>query len=368
MSASAHVEPNLQAGRGYARIVVEDELPDGFAPQFLIRRPGSALENLGPDGWQTAEHAWTPQATERTDQGLAMLVGPELVRHMENGNYRLSVFDAARTRTIVAPLVWRDIPQPLDLGAARTGLRRGRGGVAIGAAPPEPRAEPPIIAGAPPPPSEPLPPIAKPAVAPGPKPADAGGKEQTEIVPPKPGKWRLYAAIAAVLVVAAAAGVYFGVVKNQGQQTAGNGNGSGDGTKEKPLKNEPAPTPGSGTPMQQAQAALRNPDLTPQAAVALAKQLSKLPQSADAAFLLYDYAAEKGDAAAALALGGYYDPSSKADAGTIRKDGAKAAKYYRQAQAGGEADATARIDGLRAWAKHEAANGNQEAAKLAETL
>src|SRR5690348_13892336 len=122
MPASAKVEANLEAGRGHARIIVEDDLPNGFAPLFVIKRPGSALENLGPDGWQTAEHVWTPLSTEPVSRGIVMLVGPDLVRHMENGNYRLSVFDAARSRTVVAPLVWRDIPQPLELGAARSGF------------------------------------------------------------------------------------------------------------------------------------------------------------------------------------------------------------------------------------------------------
>ncbi|MBV8168478.1 MAG: hypothetical protein JO021_16910 [Alphaproteobacteria bacterium] len=71
-----------------------------------------------------------------------------------------------------------------------------------------------------------------------------------------------------------------------------------------------------------------------------------------AARLFYQRAAEQGDGAGALGVAKTYDPVFLAEAGyrTARGDAAAAERWYRQAEAAGEADAAARLERLRSIA------------------
>lgn len=372
MANSASVEPDREMGRGYARVLVECEVPEGFAPRLILRRPGSNLAHLGREGWQTAEHLWEPEKSEGSPQGLALIVGPDLVRHMENGNYRLTLCDAARSTNIVLPLVWRDIPQPIAFTPPRTGLRRGRAEVSIAGAAVEARpaseAPPPL---APPPPAAPLP-TQEPeklerkaeTVEPGPLPR------------PRPFPARLFAALGVVLLLLVGGGVYW-LERPVPHPDGGAGRGLAKIDPKPPVLEpspkppvvEPSPKPTVvQTPLERARAALRDPSLSAPAAVDLARELGKVPGSGDATYLLYDYAADKGNKDAALALGGYFDPLNTGDTGSIKKDARQAAKYYRQAAASGNVAATEKLQALRDWANQEAAKGNAEAARLAKEL
>ncbi|MBW2657768.1 MAG: hypothetical protein JRC59_08745, partial [Deltaproteobacteria bacterium] len=97
------------------------------------------------------------------------------------------------------------------------------------------------------------------------------------------------------------------------------------------------PPPPSYTPdapvLEKARKALRE-GITPEAALALAKALPESPERRDAAFLLLEFAADSGNAEAALAVARYYDPTDKAPSGTIRKNPETAYGWYTEALAG----------------------------------
>ncbi|MBW2585252.1 MAG: hypothetical protein JRE36_17330 [Deltaproteobacteria bacterium] len=115
------------------------------------------------------------------------------------------------------------------------------------------------------------------------------------------------------------------------------------------------PPPPSYTPdapvLEKARKALRE-GITPEAALALAKALPESPERRDAAFLLLEFAADSGNAEAALAVARYYDPTDKAPSGTIRKNPETAYGWYTEALAGGQETAGLRSKRTRALTKH----------------
>lgn len=128
----------------------------------------------------------------------------------------------------------------------------------------------------------------------------------------------------------------------------------------------PPPTP-SYSPdapvLEQARKALRE-GISPAEALALARSLPDSPERADAAFLLLEYAADSGNAEAALAVAHYYDPTAKDPSGTIRKNPETAYNWYRQALTGGEANAKNELAELRSWVEKQADDGDHEARAL----
>jgi hypothetical protein len=129
----------------------------------------------------------------------------------------------------------------------------------------------------------------------------------------------------------------------------------------------PAPPPPSYSPdapvLEQVRKALRD-GISPAEALALAKSLPESPERADAAFLLLEYAAESGNAEAALIVARYYDPTDKAPSGTIRKNPETAYSWYRQALTGGQEKAKSNLAELRSWVSAQADEGNPEAREL----
>lgn len=101
----------------------------------------------------------------------------------------------------------------------------------------------------------------------------------------------------------------------------------------------------------------RGQNQTPQAALELAEQLGSKPDSQDAVYRLYYFAAGKSDPAALLRYGACIDPSLP-KWGTINKDGREAWEMYRKALQGEPEKARAAMDNLRAWLEKEAASGN----------
>ena len=129
----------------------------------------------------------------------------------------------------------------------------------------------------------------------------------------------------------------------------------------------PPPPPPSYTPdapaLEKARKALRE-GISPEDAVALAKSLPESPERADAAFLLLEFAADSGNAEAALAVARYYDPTDKEPSGTIRKNPETAYNWYTDALAGGQDTAKIRLAQLRSWVEEQAAQGSIEAREL----
>jgi hypothetical protein len=132
----------------------------------------------------------------------------------------------------------------------------------------------------------------------------------------------------------------------------------------------PPPPPPSYTPdapvLEQARKALRD-GITPEEALALANSLPESPERADAAFLLLEYAADSGNAKAALTVARYYDPTDKEPSGTIQKNPETAYDWYRQALAGGQENAKTRLAQLRRWVEEQANQGSFEARELLKT-
>ncbi len=133
------------------------------------------------------------------------------------------------------------------------------------------------------------------------------------------------------------------------------------------MKTTTPPPPPSYPPdapvLEQARKALRE-GLDPAGALALARSLPDRPERADAAFLLLEYAADSGDAEAALEVGRYYDPAYKGPSGSIRKNPAAAYERYQEARAGGEEKAQKQLAELRRWVEGQAAKGSSEAWKM----
>ncbi len=129
----------------------------------------------------------------------------------------------------------------------------------------------------------------------------------------------------------------------------------------------PPPPPPSYTPeaplLEQARKALRD-GISPAEALALAGSLPDSPERADAAFLLLEYAADSGNAEAALAVARYYDPTAKEPSGTIRKNPETAYNWYREALAGGQEKAKNNLAQLRSWVAAQADGGDHEAREL----
>jgi len=132
----------------------------------------------------------------------------------------------------------------------------------------------------------------------------------------------------------------------------------------------PPPPPPSYTPdapvLEKARKALRE-GITPDAALALANSLPESPERADAAFLLLEFAADNGNAEAALAVARYYDPTDKTPSGTIRKNPETAYGWYTEALAGGQENAETRLAQLRSWVEEQANQGSYEARELLNT-
>ncbi len=132
-----------------------------------------------------------------------------------------------------------------------------------------------------------------------------------------------------------------------------------------PLKPEPTmPPPPSYAPdapvLEQAREALRE-GISPAEAVTMAKALPDRPERADAAFLLLEYAAESGNAEAALAVGRFYDPAYEGSSGSIRKNPTTAFEWYQEALAKGQKQAHNQLAKLRLWVEEKAKQGSSQA-------
>lgn len=133
-------------------------------------------------------------------------------------------------------------------------------------------------------------------------------------------------------------------------------------TQQQPIPPEPDYT-AEAPVLEQARKALRE-GLDPEAAVAMAQSLPDVPERADAAFLLLEYAAEKGHPAAAFEVARYYDPQESLPSGTIRKSEANAFEWYRVALERGQRDAAERMEALRQLVRSKADQGSWEARQL----
>ncbi|MBR2611286.1 hypothetical protein [Desulfovibrio sp.] len=137
--------------------------------------------------------------------------------------------------------------------------------------------------------------------------------------------------------------------------------------QETPAGTEKAPAaPAAMAPLQQAREHLRG-TADPATSLELARPL-RTPQAgndeSDAAFLLLEDAAQKGNAEAMFLVGQFYDPQSALPRGSIPADMSQAKHWYEKAKSKGAAEADKALAALRRHVEGEAAKGNAEASLL----
>lgn len=165
-------------------------------------------------------------------------------------------------------------------------------------------------------------------------------------------------AVLIILVAAIILGVLYWNLKKF--DSPGTGPTSGQASKQT-ASATPAPG-GDLAPLPEAKQLLAT-DPSAEAAIQLATSLHRKPDSADAIFLLMEYAARKGHPQAMLETGQYYDPLFP-PLGTIEKDPGEAYSWYVKAGTGGENKAADNLKALKEWAEKEAQAGSDTARYL----
>ena len=341
MRATITADPSR--GPGYGIIEIHDA-GNVSAPAFVLRR-GSDGKTLSSGGWQESETALTPDAWDNDGGSLRLAVGPAVVDEMDNLDaYRISLTGAGACVLVVQNLVYSHIS--------------GGQGVGVYAPPPEPlqavpETEPTVEEPEPEPEESPEPaPVPEPVVT---EPPLRMAREPGE---GKSGKGGLLVGLALLVLVTGVA-VWWFMLR----------------TPEKPplpsaptaAQNQTAPPASANqSPLAAAREQLRG-EARPEMSLALAKPMRKAgagAEESDAAFLLLEDAAQKGNAEAMLLVGQFYDPVSSLPRGSIPVDMGQAKHWYEQARQKGQAEAANALDSLRIHVQAEADKGNAEARSL----
>src|SRR5262245_34450434 len=77
--------------QGYARIVVTPAAEPAAAPRVIFRREAYQEPNLGRRGWQVREEQLAPVEVIGTGNALALLVGPQITRHLDPAPYLFEI-------------------------------------------------------------------------------------------------------------------------------------------------------------------------------------------------------------------------------------------------------------------------------------
>jgi hypothetical protein len=317
------------------QVLVPEEL------EIAIIQLGPTERYLDPrnpdDPWTTSFYRFRPLRPRREGAALMLEVDYGVTYHLRaNQPYKLQVrqfegleFDEIFTgpgtmrRGSAAPVGW---PQPLAPAAV--------------AQTPPPAPEP-IPEPSPPPVAPPLappiaPPVAPPVAPPQPQPvALEGGKKPGGVLLP---------VLAALLLLGGGAAWYFTKAKDE------------------PIVATAAPKAEAEATLESIRAELAaNPE--PAVARTRAEELAKAGKLLDGQFLLFKYAGDKGDAAAARALGGFYDPDTWAkDSSPLpAPNPSEAARWHKQAAEAGDAESQYRYGMLLKQGRTEATDGPEQA-------
>lgn len=346
----AVISPDPQRGPGHACIQLEG-CPAVTGTAFTLRR-GSDMKYLAASGWQESEYPLAPDAVDNAGGCARLYVGPAVVDQLDAlSAYQIGV-DGQRFGLEIQQLVYS---REHESGGAMPGMPPVS---PVSAPAPEP--EP-----APAPEPEPLP---EPEPEPVPQPAPDPGPQALPVqdIPPKP-KSRLLPVLLLLLlllVVAGAAAWYF-LVHQRPDAPFPPVPAQAESVPEKPADGAP-PATAAPTALETARKHLRGA-ADPAASVALAKPLRRpeaSPEDSDAAFLLLEDAAQKGNAEAMWLVGQFYDPAASLPRGSIPVDMDLARQWYEKAKAAGIAQADAALKALRAHVEAEAGKGNTEARML----
>lgn len=350
----AIITPDPQRGAGHARIQLED--CSALAGNAFTLRRGSDMKYLAASGWQESEYSLAPDAVDSAGGCVLLFVGPAVVDQLDTlSAYQLGV-DGRRYGVEIQQLVYS--------------REHGNGGAmpdmppaAVSAPAPEPEPVP-----QPEPEPAPLPEPA-PAPEPAPQPAPEPGPQTLPVqdIPPRP-KSRLLPILLLLLLLLAAAGAaaWYFLVHQRPDAPVPPVPAQQESAPAAPAPAAPSSTP---TALETARKHLRGA-ADPAASLALAKPLrtpEASPEDSDAAFLLLEDAAQKGNAEAMWLVGQFYDPAAGLPRGSIPADMSLARQWYEKAKAAGVTQAEASLKALRAHVEAAAAKGDMEAKMLLQS-
>lgn len=335
MKATYTNDPAKAAGNGIFIVSDLSAIDNINGVSFGLKRASDGM-NLGHDAWQDAETFQAPLSVEQTDSGLKLFIGPNVVDNLDmQETYRF--FLKVEGKSPIACTMTVD-------GVAYSPMAGGQGVAAVTTKAAPPVAKPVEQAPPPPPPVTPEPPVVpEPPVTPEPP-----VEEVEPVSVPQPekkpaSKMPLLAVLCLVLIGAGVGGWY--MLKSDEQSAA------------------PVAAVPEEAPIVVARKHLGGP-ADPATSLELATKYRPLENGADAAFLLIEDAAQKGDGKGMLLLADFYDPLSTEPAGSIAKDPKQAWDWYQKAKNAGEAGAEQKLTELRAWAEAEAAKGSTVAQEL----
>ena len=358
MRASISGDTGRGPGNGVIEIFDAGSVSD---PGFTLLRASDG-KCLGPRGWQESETLLTPEAWDNDGGSLRLAVGPAVVDEVDNLDaYRISLRGVGSCALAVKSLVYSHIAGGHGMGAA-TQAAPQPAPVA-----PEPESivespEPPLAFEEP---QQPTPQLEDPLEMNTPQPEKSGGKGMLVVL--------------LVLALAAAGAVAWWFLLREPEKAPLPTPPAQTQNADKPqnpdqAQPKPADAPKQGadaakpalTPLASAREQLRGQAL-PDVSLAMAKPLRKAeatPEETDAAFLLLEDAAQKGDAESMYLVGQFYDPASTLPRGSIPADLTQAKRWYDQAVQKGQPQAKAALDKLKEYARGLEAKGGAEARSL----
>ena len=359
MRASIMADSGRGPGNGIIEIFDAGSVND---PGFTLLRASDG-KCLGPRGWQESETLLTPDAWDNDGGSLRLAVGSAVVDEVDNLDaYRISLRGVGSCALTVKSLVYSHIA----------------GGHGMGAATPVAPAPQPVPAPAPEPVVEsPEPPLAfeEPQQ---PAPQLETPLEMNTQQPEKSGGKGMLVALLVLALVAAGAAAWWFLLREPEKAPLPTPPAQTQNADKPQNTDQPQPKPAEApkqgadaakpalTPLASAREQLRGQAL-PDVSLAMAKPLRKAdatPEETDAAFLLLEDAAQKGDAEAMFLVGQFYDPASTLPRGSIPADLTQAKRWYDQAAQKAQPQAKAALDKLKEYARGLEAKGDAEARAL----
>ena len=377
---------------GTALIEVFDAPPVEGQPSFTIL---SSQGYLSPDGWQESSTPLVPEAWDNDSGCLRLAVGAAVVDQLDPlETYRLGLNDQVCALQ-VGELLFSHMGGGQGMGSRPAPVEETA--QEEKAAPPA-KEEQPLEEPTPPEPT----PEEAPKEAPAPETPQAPVEQLTmtpdakpektpaaplEMEPAAPRKSRLPLILLLVLLIAGGALAYRYLAP------AGEENATAPLPElpkpdnpaapapaqpaEKPQAKAPATPPATPPAREEASASgtqalseardLLRRNAPPEETLAAGKALRTPDADArqsDAAFLLLEDAAQKGNAEAMFLVGRFYDPASELPRGSIPPDLSQARNWYESARDKGHAESAQALSALRAYAEQKARQGDEEARLL----
>lgn len=358
MRASIAVDP--VRGPGYGIIEFEGA-GDVSSPVFVLQRASDG-KCLSSGGWQESETAVTPQDWSAADGSLRLNVGPEVVDELDSLDaYRITLPGYGACAMSVGKIVYSNI-------SGGQGMAGGYRAPEAPATRPDPEPDPMPVT----PPEEAPAPESEPEPIPAQSEPPLQMAESAESSSGGSGKW-IALIVAIVLLLCAGFALWWFMLRTPETPPLPDAP-TQSGSLSAPAKSAPQGANGGAaerSPLASAREQLRGAAL-PDVSLAMAKPMRTMdasPEECDAAFLLLEDAAQKGNAEAMFLVGQYYDPTATLPRGSIPVDMTQAKRWYDEALQKGQdkAQAQSSLDKLKEYAKAEEAKGNAEARALLQT-